>query len=1225
MNTRRGFGVALTVAVAVAVASSIVVLPLLGGAGAGGPSGVEAGDDERPESTAGTPAAASTAANGFTQVPLEPLASLGTVEADSTAHDAGAGSLTATQTDGVEAGVEEGIALVQAQGVEVSQEQRAAVLEAAEAGVAQHQEADVEQVQAAVQGSVHGALVAHQAVNVSQTQAVVVGATDGALSQYQQANATQLQSGAWGAAHGAVAQTQKQEVTVEQLQVATRGGAAGSVYEAGEKDVANVGKTQEAAQGAVYGVLEQYQKLTVEQRQRVTLEHVQHAAAGGAAGALEGVVLEGEQIVEVEAYQRVSIKGVQKAAMGGAGGALVQTQTVTVEQTQAAARGGAKGPLEGLGRLELAQLQRVSVTQIQEASFGAATGAITQSQEASVEQIQAAAVGAGGGVLVQYQQVTVSQTQSAALGAAKGAVTAAVQHQVVEVTQVQAAAFGAGHGTVVQMQVVTVVQVQALAEGAAGGALVAHQEATVEQIQYAASGASLATAKAVQYQRVSVTQLQVLAQSTAEDTTAHAVAEALEEPAEIETYADADAREKADEVDEREGEASLTFDEQVSAGETVVVESATLSAGGFVAIYEGVFASDPVESVRGVSAHLEPGDHESVEIDLDEPLEENATLVAVAHHDTTGDESFQYVEQDGAEDEPYVGEGGSPITASALVAVEDDPDDLEDPEPAPAEATLAVDDQTGDGTTLTVDEATASVGYTLVAEYDGERVESEGHEANESLENYTLDLEPPIEERTTVEVSLEAADDELGDDTDLDTETGADETDGVLANESIEYDLEAVAVDPELEYLNCTAVEVTGDVSQVRYTQAFYDPEGTGEVVSVPEIPWEEFADGENATLLRIGPETDAVERDDGTRVVQLEDVGVFGETDGGAQSVLTAVELEAEDGSLGEPVANPDAEACLEDVRPERPELSVEAALEREDGDGIDVTFGYENPNEAALVVPSEFVEGTVADGIEPPTTLEPGEGTFTVQWIPESEDERLVWVVGLEAHGYDEPAVAETDLAGEIAPLAAPAEFVIGDLETNAPVEAGETLEVTATVENVGEEDGTQALTLSLGDTVVDTDSLTLDPGESNVVSLSYQTGEADAGEYTATVSSANDSASVTVSITEPEIPDELPGDDPVPEEEPGEPGEVPEEEPGEPGEEDPGVPENAPGENEAGEPDAPADGGPDDPADGESDAPGGGPDEPADPAPDESPAGESDDPLPALGAVDAPLASV
>lgn len=91
----------------------------------------------------------------------------------------------------------------------------------------------------------------------------------------------------------------------------------------------------------------------------------------------------------------------------------------------------------------------------------------------------------------------------------------------------------------------------------------------------------------------------------------------------------------------------------------------------------------------------------------------------------------------------------------------------------------------------------------------------------------------------------------------------------------------------------------------------------------------------------------------------------------------------------------------------------------------------------------------------------------------------------------------------------------FAVGNASSNAPITEGETLEVTATVENTGDLSGTQNVTLTVGGSERDRQAVTLDVGETQTIELSWATGSGDAGDYTATVASANDSASVAVTV--------------------------------------------------------------------------------------------------------------
>ncbi|SFS71038.1 DUF7282 domain-containing protein [Halostagnicola kamekurae] len=1206
--TRRALVVSALVAVSMVV--SVVALPFLGGGlsdresmddaaleNAGVGSANDRGDATGFVATEGSDLETASAASGPVQLASGPTQSAsGPAQSvsDPVQTATASASLTQEGQDAIEAGVEEGVDLAQAQGVEISQEQRAAALEAANASADQYQEADAEQIQAATAGAVHGSLMQSQVANATQVQVVVGGATEGALSQSQTANASQLQSATWGAAHGSIAHHQR--VTVEQLQVASFGAATGATASAGETGVDRAPKIQEAAQGSAYGVLAQYQMITAEQRQRVTIAHVQSAAAGAAGGALEGsteAALEGEQRLEVEQRQEVTVKQIQKAATGAAKGALVQRQAVSLEQTQAAAHGAAMGPLKQLQTVSIEQVQRISITQVQEASFGAATGAISQSQEASVEQIQAAADGSAQGAVVQQQAVSITQIQAAATGAATGAVDSAIQRQTVEIEQVQAAAFGAGSGAVSQSQVVDIVQVQALAEGAGSGALLQSQGASIEQVQIAASSACQETASAIQSQRISVSQVQLLTQETASDAVDYAVSEGTDDESQIVQYVEVEIVQRIETIDELEGDASISVDDQNSTGENVTVDSVSLSEGGFVAIYDGVDVGLDPDAVIGNSGYLESGDHEDVEIELDEPLSEDGPIVAAVHHDTTDDESFEYVESDGADDEPYVTQGGLPVLDSAFITLEDD-----EPEPPnEPEASLSVSDQTGNGSTLLVDEANASVEYAIAAEYDGEAVESDAFEANESVTNETLDLEPPLEANATIDVSvrdaengtelttdsieytleddepdppdepeatLEVADqtgngstlvvdeanasveygltvtdeegDQIGSSGPYDAnETIANETidleplveenatldvavvstgengldDGeVLENESLEYTIEPDDASEAFaaEFPTCSRAEVTGsleDGDRIIVATTFYTSGGIGNSLGEYSVTVGDDIDAplEEPITFEVGEDFAVSETDEGP-VVEIPG-GEFG------SAIVGFSSPDATPGSVD--YVNPNASECVEEVRPELPELTVEDATPTDDG--IEVTFGYDNPNDADLIVESEL-EGTTDD--QPPTELEPGSGTFTVDWTPEDDDERLAWIVDMGFYDYEEPIVVETDPAGEIDPTE-PAEFAVDILEPIEPVERGEDLALEVDVENIGGEEGEQSVDFEL-DGVTGSASVALAADESETVSFAVDTSALEPGEYEATVSSENDSDAATVTIEEP-----------------------------------------------------------------------------------------------------------
>jgi len=85
-----------------------------------------------------------------------------------------------------------------------------------------------------------------------------------------------------------------------------------------------------------------------------------------------------------------------------------------------------------------------------------------------------------------------------------------------------------------------------------------------------------------------------------------------------------------------------------------------------------------------------------------------------------------------------------------------------------------------------------------------------------------------------------------------------------------------------------------------------------------------------------------------------------------------------------------------------------------------------------------------------------------------------------------------------------------------TNSPVTEGDTLDVNYTVENTGNANDTQTITLEIDSTQEDSESQTLTFKTSASDTLQFVTETGDAGSFTATVSSADDSASQTVTVS-------------------------------------------------------------------------------------------------------------
>jgi hypothetical protein len=95
----------------------------------------------------------------------------------------------------------------------------------------------------------------------------------------------------------------------------------------------------------------------------------------------------------------------------------------------------------------------------------------------------------------------------------------------------------------------------------------------------------------------------------------------------------------------------------------------------------------------------------------------------------------------------------------------------------------------------------------------------------------------------------------------------------------------------------------------------------------------------------------------------------------------------------------------------------------------------------------------------------------------------------------------------------------FAVGVDSTNLPVAEGDTLVVTAEVENTGNEVDAQEITLEVGGEVRDSTEVRIGAGESETVELTWGTGSSDGGSYTAVVASGDDEDSTEVSVEESE----------------------------------------------------------------------------------------------------------
>ena len=108
-----------------------------------------------------------------------------------------------------------------------------------------------------------------------------------------------------------------------------------------------------------------------------------------------------------------------------------------------------------------------------------------------------------------------------------------------------------------------------------------------------------------------------------------------------------------------------------------------------------------------------------------------------------------------------------------------------------------------------------------------------------------------------------------------------------------------------------------------------------------------------------------------------------------------------------------------------------------------------------------------------------------------------------------------SENDTATQSVVVESPANFEVTVDGTNSPVVEGETLNATATIENTGDLSDTQTITATVSGVGSATETVSLDGGESRTETIDVPTGTGDAGTYTLTVESGDDTATETVTI--------------------------------------------------------------------------------------------------------------
>ncbi|UHQ95406.1 DUF7282 domain-containing protein [Haloterrigena alkaliphila] len=616
-----------------------------------------------------------------------------------------------------------------------------------------------------------------------------------------------------------------------------------------------------------------------------------------------------------------------------------------------------------------------------------------------------------------------------------------------------------------------------------------------------------------------------------------------------ETGAEEPVDEPNDTIEEDGGAASqgayVNFSAQTTAGETVVVNNVTTASGGFVTIHDSsLLVGNVFESVIGTSEYLEPGTHDNVTVTLDEPLEEDETLIAMPHRDTNDNETYDFVDSEGADDPPYLTADDEPVTDDAVVSIsgaDEAPVEEEPVNETPTEEEPVEEEPVNETPTEEEPVEEEPVNETPTEEEPVEEEPVEEEPAEEEPVNETPTEEEPVEEEPAEEepaeeepVEEEPPADEEPPAEEAPTEDGDGEInvvieqatifvfiselpDNVSASENMSgVEMDGITVDAG----NHTAVDSNDTAAHANVTS---DLEITLDEVSVAS------SNGDHTAMGQASDQTDqrSAASFQGSVEVVIEQATIYVFVgDIGAEQPVNETPTEEPPAAEEPPVEEPPAEEepvneTPVDEEPAEEEPVNETPTEEEP---VNETPVNEEPaeEEPTNETPTEEepVNETPVDeepANETPTEEEPVNDT-PVEEEPVNEtptEEEPVNDTPVEEEPVnDTPAEEEpvNDTPAEEEPVndtpveEPPAEeepadsFTVENLDAPATAEAGETFTVSATISNPTEEERTESVQFRLDGDLITTEEVTLAPGETAQVEFEVNTADLglEAGQY-------------------------------------------------------------------------------------------------------------------------------
>ena len=559
-------------------------------------------------------------------------------------------------------------------------------------------------------------------------------------------------------------------------------------------------------------------------------------------------------------------------------------------------------------------------------------------------------------------------------------------------------------------------------------------------------------------------------------------------------------------------------------GEVEQTEEVTLADGDADEAVSFDFTVDEDEEADSISVEIATDDdEESADVDVLESATFDITDVDPQDADVTEGEELDV-------EVTVENTGDAEGTQTIELNVDNDQDGTFDIDADEEEVTLGEgDDQTvtltyttqvGDAPEVDVEAASDDDSDTVTATIEEEEEEEEEDDPADFSVSIT-DAPDSVTEGEEIDVSAAIEND--GDESD--TQTITFEVDGE------EIDTTDVSLDGgDEETVDFTFTTDADDVGELAITVAS-DDDSDSATVTVEEAP-----DEAELSITTVDAPDDVGTGEDATVAVTVENVG--------DETAEQTVELRLDDAVVDSEdveLAGGDSETVdltyttdADDV----PEIDIEVATA---DDSQTVTVDVVGDAEFGLAIAADLTDEEVVAGATAEVAVDidnvgtaAGEETLT---LFVDGEERATDTVSLDAGGFastvfeidtDEEDVGELEVSIEgeesgqtlettltVTEPPEEAAFEVSILDVGDPVAAGESVTFEAEMTNVGDLDGEQAVELVVRGVVRDSETVTLEGGESQTVTLAFTPDADDAPSVDATVETADDTATAAVEV--------------------------------------------------------------------------------------------------------------